>query len=464
MKDLLLAKIDNYIATAISIQNVADEIQLIRGELNTLLSDEENMVLTGKLKDKVQAEANIAIHDNDRSMIIGATGVGKTKIGIDRIDRELFRCWKTDSQIKSVNILLVVPTEKLRDIGWKEEFEKWHMINAWQFITPICYASLSSMINGNWDLVILDEVHNITPNNSIFFAPENNNIIKKVVALTATEPRDREKQQILKSIGLEVVYKIEMDIAVKLGLVSPYDIVAIGLDIDDTDKYVVGGTKEKRFYTTEKRAYIYRQRQYLAAPTQRNILARMRVIYDSKFKTEALKNILLHLVPEEERTLIFCATQAQANEVCPFRYYSKPTKPKKLRGTVTTEQLEKGIDDLLAYDKKLQEYQGDISLNAFINGAINRLASCNALNEGQNLPAVDLGLIGQMYGSDLRLIQRIGRHIRYRPGHRGKIVVLYIKDTVDEELTRSVLRKIDQNNITWIEYNKLRRGEQTINF
>ena len=66
--------------------------------------------------------------------------------------------------------------------------------------------------------------------------------------------------------------------------------------------------------------------------------------------------------------------------------------------------------------------------------------------------------------SDLRFIQRTGRHIRYRPGHKGKIIIVYAKDTVDEKWVRTATKGVDPSNIIWIDYSKLRKGEQTINF
>lgn len=402
---------------------------------------------SARAKTIAQGEANAALDKNrGDGLVVMATGSGKSKIGIDRANE--VRKYTTFG----AKILLVVPTEVLRDITWKAEFERWSVMNLWQFITPICYKSLHTLTNTTWDLIILDECHHITDTNSQFFWDTSGNVWENIIGLTATEPRHLYKSNILKSIGLHLVYELTLDEAVERGIVAPYEITMVGVNLDDTDKYIRAGSKEKGyFYNTEKRAYEYRERLFLSAPGRLNIVARMKLLYGIKSKTEAAIKILEYLIPEEMRTMIFCATKEQANEVCRFRYYSKPTKP-KIKSKIA------------AYEQLMNEYQGKVSYELFVQLLINRISCCQALNEGINIPDLDCGLILQINSSDLEMVQRLGRHIRYRPGHKGKIIGLYVRNTVDEVWARDAVKKLDKNNIRWIEYDKLRKGEQTINF
>jgi superfamily II DNA or RNA helicase len=86
------------------------------------------------------------------------------------------------------NLGLVVPTEKLRDENWKEEFDKWGATELWSKNTKtmLCSASKIDYI----DLLILDEGHNITALSSEIF---KNNKVKNVVLLTATPPTSVDK-------------------------------------------------------------------------------------------------------------------------------------------------------------------------------------------------------------------------------------------------------------------------------
>ena len=78
-----------------------------------------------KTKSEVQQEAEDAIEANGGSgSVFMATGTGKSKIPIDIAKKDL----QTIS-ISNYRILLCVPTEKLRDKNWKEEFEKWEAVS-----------------------------------------------------------------------------------------------------------------------------------------------------------------------------------------------------------------------------------------------------------------------------------------------------------------------------------------------
>src|SRR5210317_1714301 len=99
-----------------------------------------------------------------------------------------------------MSILIVVPTEKLRDVNWKEEFAKWSASYIYENnVERACYVSANKIFNKRYDMVILDEVHNITENNSLFFGQ---NSAKEVIGLTATMPDNYEKKQILASLML----------------------------------------------------------------------------------------------------------------------------------------------------------------------------------------------------------------------------------------------------------------------
>jgi superfamily II DNA or RNA helicase len=111
-----------------------------------------------------------------------ATGTGKSRIAVDEVT-ELYLNWSMG--IPDPVILLVVPTEKLRDNNWEAEFEKWDAKTAYTGLQRYCYASLNKVRGQVIDLVILDEGHSLTEHNSQFFL---NNSIKKVMMLSATPP------------------------------------------------------------------------------------------------------------------------------------------------------------------------------------------------------------------------------------------------------------------------------------
>lgn len=378
-----------------------------------------------KTKDQVQQEANDALDINGgRGIVVMATGTGKSKIPIDRAKRR----YSSNPEFK---ILVVVPTEKLRDVNWMNEFEKWDASQIYQNNTEKkCYVSINKIHGQHFDMVVLDEVHNITENNSKFF---EQNTVGEIVCLTATEPTSFEKRMILQRLQLKPVYTVTLDEAVEWGLISPYAITIIETKLDTVRRTVNIGTKKRPLYQNEFVAYhqVSKKIDYLINTGEKPgylqmlILKRMRMIYDLETKTKVAEFVLKHIIPEDERTLIFAGGIAQADRLNEHSFHSKTPK--------TSE-----------------------SFDLFVNEKINRLSSVNSLNEGHNIPNLDNALVVQLNSKELNLVQRIGRIVRFREGHRANIYIIVVKDTVDEVWTNRSLTNFDESNITRLSFEKLK--------
>lgn len=375
-----------------------------------------------KTKEEFQREGTKAIAENGNCLIAAATGVGKSKIVIDYLK---FFCNSTSK------FLLVVPTEKLRDEDWKAEFIKWDAEYIWYSrVTKICYASLLEHPIKNYDVVILDEIQNITENNSKYF---DNSFIKKIIGLSATLPKEIEKDLIIRGkLQMKVVFDVPIDVAVANKLISPFEITVIEIELDNTIKSIKGGSKEKSFMQTEFSAYWYlseeieKQKELNPAKAKFLILKRMRLIYSSPQKTLIAKNIISQ-IPEKEKVLIFAGSIKQAVELYPYTYHSKSKKKDKDK-------------DLLAFDK----------------GEITRLSCVASLNEGVNINSVDTAVITQVTSKDRHLIQRIGRIVRYRENHIGQIYIIIIKNTVDEKWLYNALSGISNIVLKFTNYKDLK--------
>jgi superfamily II DNA or RNA helicase len=375
-----------------------------------------------EIKSKVQSEALEAAKEKSRTIVVMATGAGKSKVGIDYakeiVLNNLF-----------AKILIIVPTEKLRDENWKEEFAKWDAIDIWDAnVERCCYVSANKYEGQEFDLVICDEIHNITLSNSAFFYQ---NSIDKAIGLTATIPENEEKLSILVDLGFEFVYTLSLDKAVKLGLVSPYEITVIKIPLEANKKTCVSGSKDKPFFQTEVSKYeyltevmnraIFSSDARVKTTAMFKILARMRFIYDLKSKTAAARFLLSNLIPMTERTLIFAGGIEQAEDLCPYSFHSKSKKT-------------------------------DSSFDDFKEGRITRLSCVNSLNEGHNIPNLDIGLVVQLNSKALNLIQRIGRIVRYREGHRAQIYILCAKGTQDEIWVEKAIEELDKDCIKYLDY------------
>jgi superfamily II DNA or RNA helicase len=401
-----------------SILECVTEVELLKNsiESETLLESFVNHV-----RGIVQSEATLAVVSNGgKGLVAMATGSGKSKVAID-----LAKIYCGNSTVG-----IIVPTEKLRDEGWREEFEKWKAQDIWRRVESLCYASGSKIKNKTLGLTILDEAHNITELGSEFFA---NNKTGPVVALTATVPTDRVKLDLLNNLGLKVVYEVTLDQAVRLGFVAPYQITVVSVPLNGIDKNQKGGSKDKPFMTTEQKTYEYLTKRVLTSPSgtkayQFAVLRRMQFLYGVQSKVDAAKALLEHVVPKEDRTLIFCGNIKAAEEIWPHTYHSK---------------------------------SGSSYFNAFKKEEIDRLSCVQALNEGQNIPNVDSALIHQLNSKEKNLIQRIGRIIRFRPGHQAHIWILVSEGTQDTVWLDNATQNLDKRKIRQIKLNDLLSGNLT---
>ena len=426
-----------------------------------------NQELTNKIKNRVQKEADGALDRlGGTGALLLATGVGKTKCALNRIRKAIEGKELIDRYGWNKKVLIVVPTEKLRDEGWRDEFYKWDMRDEWEYeVVACCYASLHTYKNTQWDLVILDEAHNITEKSAEFFF-ENENSWKELVILTATKPTNPIKTEIFRKLKVPIAYQITLDEAVSLGLIAPYDVTIITIPLDKEDKYIQSGRKGSYFYQTELSKYSYLCNKIMdeEKSTPKDRITRMHFIRGLKSKTKAAVNILNNIIPQHLRTLIFCATKDQANKVCSYRYYSKPQKPKEPKGKVSQEVAQKYQQDVLDYQLAIGNYQGNNSFEMFNNLSINRLACVDALNEGHNITGFDVAFLIQLTGDSKDLIQRFGRLLRYRANFIGKTIILCSEGTVDVDWVKKALKGVNMSRIEWVTLEEVRTRKKIINF
>lgn len=369
-------------------------------------------------KDKIQREAVIALSENNGGMVALPTGAGKARVAIEFIKlKELVLG-------KKLKILICVPTTKLRDNTWKDEFEKWSQNGLYERIERSCYVSINKIKNEKYDIVILDECQHLTLSNSKFF---DDNTMDTIVGLSATLPKESEKVEILRKLRLKTVYEMSVDEAVEKGIVSPFKLTFIGLPLNNTSKYIKAGNKKTSWLTTEAKQYEYltNRIEHMQKTGERHEsikfarLTRMRFIYNLKSKVNVARYVLKNIIPEDEKTLIFAGSIDVAEKLEPNSFHSK---------------------------------SNDVAYNKFMNDEIKRLSSVKSLKEGVNIPNLDNALIVQVMSKERHLIQSLGRVIRYRPDHIAKIYIVYVKGTIDEQWVKSAVENIDISNAKYLKF------------
>ena len=378
-----------------------------------------------EVKDQKQREAlNKWAKADCKGSIIAGTGFGKSRCGVLAIKWALREGGKA---------LMLVPTTQLQD-QFVEEFDKWgagHLINTKQ-VNIICYQSAYKLMNTHYDIVVCDEVHlGISPQYRKFF---KNNTYDKLLCMTATVPEEDEYRQYLMKLA-PIRYHISLDECVNLGLVSPYEIVCVSLELNKEDrvtykeannlfvemKYKLGGINvfdhAKGILAGTAHGDKGAAAQYFNAIRKRKEVVQQAIIKINKTK----ELVAQHL---DDKILVFSGTNKFTNSMA--------------------ESL-----DGLSYHSGHTKKKREIILKDFKDGTNKILCSTQALNQGLDVPDASVGIIAGLVSKSLPMIQRVGRLLRLStPDKVGKIYILYIKDSQEEKWLNNSIK--DLNNVTWL--------------
>lgn len=401
------------------------------------------MKVANQVKTEIQQQAHTAWLQTGRMGSIAAgTGVGKSRIAIMEVERMHNLGFLKNKD----DVLLVTPTVKLRDENWPMEFRVWGQMELFnKYVKPICFASLKNEKDNHYKLVIIDELHHVTDLSAQAFTSDDEdqlsqffaeNLADAVMGLTATEPdskREPEKTRIVAQIA-PVVFRYTLDQGVSDGMIADYEIRVILMPLDSTNKYIQAGTKVKPFKTTEAKQYEYLEKQikrYRMLANQTKIPAeevkfeklalfatfnRNRFLYNLASKTTLAERCLKHMLGQK-RTLVFCGSIAQCDKLlAPNVYHSRSSSD---------------------------------AFEAFNNKEVGVLGVVQAANEGINFNDLDQVLILQMDSNSRNLVQRVGRCLRPREGHKAAIYIICVEGTADEKWLDKSLTAFDPSKVTY---------------
>lgn len=382
---------------------------------------------TNQLKDAQQKKAlNKWATNGFIGSIIAGTGFGKSRCGVIAVGESMRR--NIDN---NWNALVLVPTIQLKD-QFREEFIKWGYDDIVDSVIFACYQTAYKCEDHHYNIVICDEIHlGLSPEYRKFF---ENNTYDRLLCMTATLPEEHEYKELLLQMA-PCVYEITLDQCVELGLVSPYDIVCRPLELtyDERTQYkkinnrfVYWKSQLGGFDAWENASYIIKnisalpQEKKAATQFYRAIRERKKIIDFAENKVEAFKDIVLN--NPDKRILAF----GGANEF--------------------TDILADSVIPLArAYHSKKTKKQRETALEVFKNGTVNVLCSTKALNQGFDVPDANMGIVCGLTSKSLPMIQRVGRLIRFQEDKRGKIIILYIKDSQEEKWLKNAVKKL--NNV-----------------
>ena len=395
-----------------------------------------------EIKDKVQRQAlNTWFKNKCRGTLEMATGVGKSRCGVLAAD---YVC----KNKQDAKILIITPTETIRDDAWQAEFEKWGCESLLESnVVRACIQTVYKWENKHFDLVIADEIHNYIPTvknkDYQFFKFFENNKFDKILGLSASIATSLMPR--LWSVA-PVVYKVDVQKALELGLISPFVVynLAVNLTAEERLRYEKADAVFNKLFQifTNRRGHRdirvlfsclnpvhfkkfcihegyspeeYAEMKYYPHRCHQALKARKDILYNAENKVHAIEELVNKL--SDRRGIVFSQSIDFANEV--YRELGSEIST-AFHSKITKKNRKKRIDDF-----------NDLETPTRI------ICSAMSLNEGANLNDVSLAIIASGTSKEKDFIQRLGRSVRLQEGKEAYMIRLYIPGTKDEDWMNS---------------------------
>jgi superfamily II DNA or RNA helicase len=358
-------------------------------------------------REQVQKDALDIAFKHKRCGLGISMGVGKTLIGLKYLEHY-------QGFGKKVRVLIVAPKLSIFD-SWRSDAEKFNIdISNVEFTT---YLSLNKQDPFSYDLVILDECHSLLTSHAGFLGAYKN----RILGLTGTPPRhyNSEKGKMVDHF-CPIMFKYITDEAVEDDILNDYRIIVHKMSLSPSNNISIR-TRNNHFLTSETKNYGYWTQRIIDATTKKQeqiaSIMRMKALMGFKTKEEYARQLLEDI---EDKCIVFCNTQEQADYMCRHSYHS--TNP-----------------------------ESEANLQMFKDGKIEKLSCVLQLNEGVNIPELRAGVIMHAYGNERKSSQRIGRLLRLNPTETAMVHILCYKNTVDERWVGEALKDFDQSKIKYFD-------------
>jgi len=383
-----------------------------------------------KIKDTEQRKAlNAWAKSGYEGSVIAGTGFGKSRIGVLAVAHAIKNSTTSIYKRYPKKALVLVPTIQLQD-QFKEEMIKWGHEKILDRVDIVCYQSAHKIQDEEYCIVVCDEVHlGLSPIYRTFF---EQNTYDKILCLTATLPEEEEYKELLLQLA-PPVYTISLDECVAKGLVAPYEIYCVPVELGEEErleykkynklfvqmKYALGG-----FNAFQNAQAIMSGKMNgnkgAAAQFYNAIRGRKSVVQHAKFKIDRALEIINHY--HNCKILTFSGSNDFTDLMCEC------------------------IDNSAVYHSKKTKKQREKALEDFKNGDVNLLCSTKALNQGFDIQKAEVGIIAGLDSKALPMIQRIGRLIRKDGDKIGRIYILYVKDSQEEKWLNNAIKGLNNIN------------------
>ena len=380
----------------------------------------------------------------------GATGIGKTRVGLMTIKALL-------KKYPQLRILVVVPTIALKN-QWQQN------IDDWGFSFNVEIQVINTVINHNWtcDFLIIDEVHRV---NSDDFSQVFQKVkYKLILGLTATFERLDGKHVIMQKY-CPIIDQVTFAEALANGWVSDYKEYVVLIDVDDIQTYKEINKEWITHYEFFNYDFNLAMSMVKPAVGFRNKLRYRDTIYsgdDDRIKKDILKEINYHSIRFMQliqQRKSFINNHPKKLEIARKIINARPNK--KIITFSNNIKMAESIKIGEVYSGKTSKKRSATIIEDFNNSKDGVLNTIKRADEGLDIKGLSVAIILGTDSSETKARQRRGRTVRKEGNKIAEIFYIVIKDTVEEKWIVNNHKK-DGNYIKIDEegLNKVLNGEQ----
>jgi RNA polymerase primary sigma factor len=394
---------------------------------------------------KVQNAAIEAWTNNPRSTLNLCTGLGKTKIAIDII--EIVRTKLASEGNNTPKVLIIVPTETIRDEVFPGEFVKFGRKDLLKFCEISCIQTVYKYVDQVYDLVICDEIHNYLYEDGEeyyeYFKFFENNKFRYILGLSASIDVKR-----LKSLNriAPIVFKFSIDQAVAAGIVAPFEILNVKISLTPTEL--------EEFRKVQSKYTYYERLLGGSFSAYENSIKFLGEGYTADQRQAA---IIFRALMKKRKTILDNATNKISCARKILEYFSESNGILFSESIDMAERLVENNEKAVVYHSKMKKTEKKKAIDRLNDGRtrIQWVSAVKALNEGLSIDSIMFAIIVAGNSKVKDMIQRIGRSCRFVVGKKAYVFRLFVEGTQEEKWVRSSQREFDQSKIRYVKEEEL---------
>ena len=346
---------------------------------------------------------NTIIENNCRGIVLSSVRSGKTRILLKIIQRYF--------KDKNPKVLVLYPNIDIK-LSWEKECE---IIDYFPDITYCTFASMSKIIDDEWDCVIIDEAHLLGEENQLPLAGKLAENTKHIIFASGTYNKDT-LSDIRFYTKLDLIVNYPTSEAIKDCIVSDFTIYVHKYNLDNSKIIQFG--KVKKWNSTEKKECNRLGNRILKLSGQQKMFAsleRMRFINSCNSLIEKVNKWIIE--NKNERFILF-----SSDEKTGLKY------------------------NLPMFNSKSKD---DSVLKDFQSGKINQLCLLKKASAGVTFPNLQNILITAINSNGETLEQMIGRSLLDDTDHSHIHIFVSTEDFQNKWVTKS-LELINKNKIKYV--------------